>query len=328
MKLNFKKIKFNKKIVSIAAAICVLLIAIGVSFAYFSARVIGNDTAKGVSVENGTMALELDGTTIISCENMYPGGDCVNTFTVTNTGTLATAYTLTMIDVNNTFVDDELVYTITSTNNGGVKPESIAPNSSTNLIEAIAIEPNITHTYTITIHFKETGENQNSNQGASFNGTIQINNLKESNTLVANLMRTSKINSTTPTAAQFKAGDPTTEKSVSGYTYTYSIDNNRSMNLTSNISGDKALGDGFVFDKTTGLFTLTNIETNQSYNNNAIGKYTCYDNTGTNCSTVYKINTVQESETNQNYSYSQATYGGTLTSNNNRLNLVLSLIYL
>ena len=116
-----KKIKElnNKQKIIIGCIALLVLSLIGVSFAYFTARVVGNDEAKSTIVETGTMKLKLDGTTKITCNDMYPGGSCTYTFSVENIGTLATTYNVDMINVTNDFVNkDELVYSITSTNYG------------------------------------------------------------------------------------------------------------------------------------------------------------------------------------------------------------------
>ena len=182
--------KKDKVLIVIAIAGMVLSIFGGLTYAFFTAGVEGNNEAKGATAKTGTMSLEFDGTNIVSMEDALPGAIHEINFSVENTGTLPTSYGLDMINVNNSFKNDELVYKISSNNNGGkVENWSVLPNAvSTNLIPVITIEPGATQEYTMIIHFKETGSNQNANQGAEFSGVIQINNLQSTNFLTSRII--------------------------------------------------------------------------------------------------------------------------------------------
>lgn len=179
MKIKNKYLSLNKSVIILSLCALFLIISGGITYAYFTASVSGNDTAKAVEITTGTMALKLDGTTITSLNNAYPGAYHTIKFSVENTGTLPVTYSLTMIDVENTFVNNELIYSISSTNSGGSINSAIAPLENTNLITNITIQPDVIQEYTMTLHFKETGSNQNSNQGALFSGKVQIINLAE-----------------------------------------------------------------------------------------------------------------------------------------------------
>ena len=185
----------DKKKLVIILSVVVLLTATAISYAYFTSSVIGNDTAKNTNVTTGTMSLELDGTTIVSpTEAMFPGASHTLKFSVTNTGTVAAPYGIDLINVTNSFVDkNDLVYSISSTNAGGTKTTTVMPSDDTTLIPAITIEPGVTQEYTMTIHFKETGDNQNDNQGKTFGGLIQINNLKNSKYLASKVVTANPI---------------------------------------------------------------------------------------------------------------------------------------
>ena len=189
------KIKVNKTVVALSFCTLILLIAGSISYAYFTASVIGNDTAEDVDVSAGVMSLKLDGTTIVSpTEAMFPGAAHMIKFSVTNTGTVAAPYGIDLINVTNNFADkNDLVYSISSTNSGGTKTTTVMPNHDTTLIPAITIEPGITQEYTMTIHFKETGDDQNDNQGKTFGGLIQINNLENSNYLASKVVTANPI---------------------------------------------------------------------------------------------------------------------------------------
>ncbi len=173
---KIKNIKENQKIV-IAMITLIIVITISVSYAYFTLKVKGNEEAKEIKVQSGTMSLKLDGTTITSLENALPGAIHTINFTVENTGTLDTIYNLDMIEIINTYEKkEELEYKI-ERDNKEVKEYSQAPESgSETILGNIGIKSKEKHSYTLTIHFKEIGSNQNYNQGKTFSGIVQINN--------------------------------------------------------------------------------------------------------------------------------------------------------
>jgi len=70
--------------------------------------------------------------------------------------------------------------------------------------------------------------------------------------------------------------------------YSQNIATNQTVSLTSDTAGDKRIGTGISFSSTTGNFTLSGSSTGQTYDTNAVGKYTC-NNTDSSCSTAYKI---------------------------------------
>ncbi len=101
-------------------------------------------------------------------------------------------------------------------------------------------------------------------------------------------------------------------------TYAQNVEENVSVSYNSSISGNKTLGTGYTFDADSGQYTLTSTSTNQSYNNSAVGKYTC-NSTSTTCTTMYKINSVKVNSSSNNYTMSSgSTYTSTLTSSSNR----------
>ena len=407
---KYKKLLVNKKVLIIFLCAIILLVCIGVTYAYFTAIVKGNETAKGAVANTGTMAIELDGTTLVGAESIYPGATITTNFTVENTGTLPVTYAITMIDVYNNFLNkDELVYSITSTNGGGIKTETVAPSTNGKIISPIIIEPGVVQEYTLTIHFKETTGNQNSNQGRTFTGKIQINDISDMTIIEGNvigysacdyvqmhsqvqtsqivdgeygligvekgthtiyvmdtmgnikgqkivtivngktpsisedgstitvskdnqvvrlnievtedgididgdeiedelpllsetIISNSNLISDDPTTTAFAYGEPTTTTGViNGYTYK-EVSDVYLTNLTS--SNNKTVGRGYIFDSTTGKYTLTDTKKSVSYSDDYIGYYTCDSASFTNCPTIYKIEEVSDSKITKATRYS------------------------
>ena len=175
MNNNDKKILFGISIVFL------FIISASLSYAYFSSSVIGNENAKDMVVEAGTLKLTYTDSPEIIMQNIKPGQTITKKVTVKNTGTLDTAYNLVWQELYNKIGRNDLVmsYTCERLNSSGTVDGTCTgltetPVKTKTITKNIPIESGVTHKYTITITFKETGENQNYNQGKSFSGVLDI----------------------------------------------------------------------------------------------------------------------------------------------------------
>ena len=168
----------DKKIIILSIVGVLLLASIGVavSYAYFNASVSGNPTTNNVVVTNGVMSLEYKDGDEITLANAVPGNSVTKTFTVKNTGNVATNYTIYFSELSNKFVDKtDLVYTLTSSDGGKNVAQTQVPSKNDAMVSNYAIEAGKTHTYTLTITFLNKDENQNDNMNVSFTTKIGIN---------------------------------------------------------------------------------------------------------------------------------------------------------
>ena len=191
----------DKKIYLGIGIVFLLIITISFSYAYFSIKVSGNDNAKDVVVNAGTLSLVYTDGPEIKVENIRPGKTITKEVTVKNTGTLDTNYNIVWQSLINEITNDELVLSATcqrlntsGTVEGTCGPISQSPISDTAIARKISIESGITHKYTFTILFKETNANQNYNQGKKFSGVLGIEEYKVPNfatdswsTIIANV---------------------------------------------------------------------------------------------------------------------------------------------
>ena len=163
-------------ILSIIGSLLLVSIAIASSYAYFVANVSGNKDTNNVVVTNGVMVLEYKDGDEINLANAVPGSSVTKTFTVKNTGNVATNYTIYFSELSNKFVDKtDLVYTLTSSDGGKSVAQTQVPSTNEAMVSNYAIDAGKTHTYTLTITFLNKDENQNDNQGVSFSTKISIN---------------------------------------------------------------------------------------------------------------------------------------------------------
>ena len=165
--------------------ISVLILLIGVSFAYFSLEITGNDTAKYNTITTGELKLTFTDTNVLTLTDALPGDSATKTISVKNTGTIDTSYNIVWQELTNTITNDELVIEATckrlnSSNTEEGTCESIPQKevSSNKLKLNIPIEPGITHEYTLKLTFIDTGSTQNYNKNKSFNGKIGLEEYK------------------------------------------------------------------------------------------------------------------------------------------------------
>ena len=173
--------KDDKKYIYVVAVLLLVVVALGISYAWFSAIITGNDTAKNNKVVTGDLELTYTDTNEISLANVIPGDSFTKEVSVKNTGTLDVKYNLVWQSLTNTITNNELVIEATCKrlNSSGTEDgtcESISQKAvSSNKIKSnISIEPGVTHEYTIKITFIDTGEPQNYNKNKSFNGKLGI----------------------------------------------------------------------------------------------------------------------------------------------------------
>ena len=173
--------KDDKKYIYVVAVLLLVVVALGISYAWFSAIITGNDTAKNNRVVTGDLELTYTDTNEISLDNVIPGDSFTKEISVKNTGTLDVKYNLVWQSLTNAITNNELVIEATCKrlNSSGTVDgtcESISRKAvSSNKIKLnIAIEPGITHVYTIKVTFIDTGAPQNYNKNKSFNGKLGI----------------------------------------------------------------------------------------------------------------------------------------------------------
>ena len=175
----------DKKILFGTFIALLLLLTTGLSYAWFSASISGNENAKNVVVEAGTLSLVYTDGPEIKAQNIKPGWSTTKEVSVKNTGTLDTNYNVIWQSLANTISNNELVLSATckrlnssGTVEGTCESISQAAISDMTIAKKISIEAGITHKYTFTILFKETNADQNYNQGKEFNGVLGIEEYK------------------------------------------------------------------------------------------------------------------------------------------------------
>lgn len=173
---------------SVIGVATLLVAIIGATFAWFSVSVQGNENAQNIVVNTavlGNVVFE-EGTGVDLGTNIQPSDDpqVTRTFTVYNNNEDATEtieYEIYLDVTTNTLTpsaNGAFVYSLSGTTNGtgtvgmAVTEEEV-PTANTKIAdgELIGYE---THSYSFSVHFKETGENQNAAQGKAFLGKLRV----------------------------------------------------------------------------------------------------------------------------------------------------------
>ena len=175
----------EKIIVSITGIFLVLLILVGLTYGYFLTRIKGNTNTSSIDITTAYLALSYDdGNKEIVMNSILPGTTvATKTFTVTNVGNATVGnYVVALENVINELTNKEdLVYTLKCTSNNDKSPCTTTNETypSTNQVlvhNSIAVKT--THTYELTIEYKETGKDQSVDMNKTIEGKVQIYDAK------------------------------------------------------------------------------------------------------------------------------------------------------
>ena len=175
----------DKMTLFVTGMFLLLIMTTGLSYAYFSASISGNENAKDMVVEAGTLSLVYTDGAEIKAQNIKPGWSTTKEVSVKNTGTLEANYNIIWQSLTNEITNNDMVISATcqrlnasGTVEGTCESISQAAISDMTIAKRVSIESGITHKYTFTILFKETNVDQNTNQGKKFNGVLGIEEYK------------------------------------------------------------------------------------------------------------------------------------------------------
>ena len=181
----------DKKFLFVSMLVAVFLLTVGLTYAYFSLTVSGNDVAETINVDTTKLELKYTDGKEVKATNIEPGWTMTKTITVENKGSEEAYYTLGWQKLFNEIQKEELVIRSECTSSGVtggscdntdnvVVPQTAEVTAETNKVlypykEAALILPGETHTYTVTIEFiNYTNKPQNYNQGKKFYGVLGI----------------------------------------------------------------------------------------------------------------------------------------------------------
>ena len=279
-------------IVSVTGIFLVLLILVGLTYAYFLTKIKGNTNSKSISVVTANLLLEYADVNdeLITDSAVEPGKTWTKTFVATNKGNKTVTYGVALENVVNTLErKEDLVYTldckqysktdfaidktnktVTGTISGtcnGVSEETTFPTIGTILVEN-DIADDKAQVYTLVVTYKETNTDQSVDMNKTFSAKANIvdpNNFKPYGT---NTLATAIIDS-----AKNATGDrtvyrdepltiPGQQTSQKYYTDKVEESSEISSNIDTKYQGYYwTYGTDYTIDENTGNFTLTGVST-------------------------------------------------------------------
>ena len=180
--------KSQKIVISIISVTLVLLILLGLTYAYFLTQIRGNTNEKSISVTTADLKLEYgDGNGFIALSNVVPNTTITplvtKTFTVSNKGNVTVDYGVFLEDVINTFerVEDlDLKVECTSSINNkacnGYDDKMLINND---MLFSNSIDEEEIQTFTLTLDYKDNGLDQSVDMNKNVSAKVQIYGLND-----------------------------------------------------------------------------------------------------------------------------------------------------
>ena len=169
--------KKNDKILLIVfIAVFLLITAIGLSYAYYTAVIDNGEESSSIVSKSGSLELTYtDGVKQIIGANIYPGWQDTKTFTVKNTGDALTTYSIRLSNIVNNFsIDGSISISIVGSNGGKSLSKGPIPASDSSIIDYVSIGEGVTHTYSITVYYNNLNVDQSPDKGKSFSFQVGI----------------------------------------------------------------------------------------------------------------------------------------------------------
>lgn len=177
----------KRRIITSMIAILLLIITLfGITYAYFSAKIIGNTSDKSVGLTAGKLELTYyDGNGFIEALKIVP--DTVieeKTFSVENTGThKVDSYEVIVENVTNDLVNyEDLTYVLTCESDDDIEcngSSGVFPQT-TDVLVTNSIESGTTHEYTLTLTYNETNKDQSKDMNKTIKAKVNIQDDEQS----------------------------------------------------------------------------------------------------------------------------------------------------
>jgi hypothetical protein len=179
----------NKKIIILLSLlVLVLLIALGVTYAYFAATITGNETSTTITGTAGTISLTFAGGANITATNLAPDSDpfATKNFTVTsnNTTDKTSTYNLNLVIDENGFASGNIKYTLTGTNtsSNGKEVTTIADQKDIGTgtgtyylgMGYFTNGTSKVHTYVLNLYYPESNADQSADMGKTIRAHVTI----------------------------------------------------------------------------------------------------------------------------------------------------------
>lgn len=169
----------TRTIITFAISIVLLiLIVAGGTYAFYTNKMETNNIENN-STNVNTNKLEfqiVDGT--IKGSNLIPGDTITKTFQIKNTGNIEGTFSLVWKSVVNNFINkQDLIVTLEEDGNNLILENQVLPDTTTSqsiIKDNLKIAPGATKSYTLTIIYQNTEQDQTADMGKSISAVIDM----------------------------------------------------------------------------------------------------------------------------------------------------------
>lgn len=174
----------KKILIGLGALVLLVLTLLGITYAYFTAKVSGNTNNKSIEVTAAKLELTYDdGNGTVTVDNIKPGVTLKSkTFSVKNTGTKEIAdYDVVMEVIKNDLNNfGDLTYELTCASDGEpCKGVSGTFPTEDKVLISNSIKVGVTQTYSLTVTYNETHSDQSDDMNKTIIGNIIISDDRE-----------------------------------------------------------------------------------------------------------------------------------------------------
>ncbi|MDD2208744.1 MAG: hypothetical protein PHU45_05310, partial [Bacilli bacterium] len=189
--------KNNIILPAVLSIILLLIITIGLSFAYFTANITGSEETTTITAKGGKMVITYDGGSNVDVDNIAPSNTPFGTKTFTITGynntNIAMGYKISLVVESNTFSDNAIQYKMISTNTGDSGKVATSINVLTNIRSGEGIYPlgygkftvptsgDKVHTYNLELYFPNEDYDQIEDQNKQIKAHVIVENFDYDN---------------------------------------------------------------------------------------------------------------------------------------------------
>ena len=166
-------------VVVISALVIMISLTYQGTYSYFTSRVEGTGNTENNQSQGQTDTLQnliISEEANVTSSNMIPGDSVTYTFTVQNPNNIDVCYNLLWNNTTNTFVNQKDLRVNLAKSDGTVLVENVqfpaTTSGTTELLLGAKIEASTTDTFTLTVTYQNTEEDQTADMGKSFSGTI------------------------------------------------------------------------------------------------------------------------------------------------------------
>ncbi len=176
----------EQKVILGGVIVAFLVLLIGITYAYFTAQITGQETTSTIIVTGGELRVTYENlSSEILVENIYPRSEAwvAKNFTVTGTNTtdLKMKYKVGIDVLSNTFRSGYLTYSLTNTRSDSGTPipnkanATVPTDGSVWFGEGLFVTgTNQVHAYTLNIFFKDNNMSQNASQEMAMTARVIV----------------------------------------------------------------------------------------------------------------------------------------------------------